>query len=110
MLVSSHEGVAEVPLVLLDETPVDYADAPGVSVTGSVGVAEMVAAVEDACVCEAVSTVGYGGLVESAEEIALGVLGHQDNAGVGAVIRLGHTRGFLSLTACSAAAFCESVV
>ena len=71
MLVGTHEGVAEVPLVLLDETPVDYADTPGVSVTGSVGVTEVVAAVEDACVCEAVSTVGYGELVEAAEEVAL---------------------------------------
>ena len=48
MLLGSHEGVAEVPLVLLDETPVDYADTPGASVTGSVGVTEVVAAVEDA--------------------------------------------------------------
>ena len=82
MLVGTHEGVAEVPLVLLDEPLVDYADTPGVCVTGSIGVTEVVAAVEGACVCKAVSTVGYGELVEAAEEVALGVLGHQDDAGV----------------------------
>ena len=71
MLVSTHERVAEVPLILLNQTPVNYTDTPGICITRSINVTCMVSAVEDTYICEAVSTVGYRKLVEAAEEVAL---------------------------------------